>query len=257
MENIDRMKNTFIALLLIVVGVSPAFAQDIIKKINGEEIKAKVLEVSKKEVKYTLYEEPDGVTYVVDKCDVLMIRYKSGRNEIFDQELIDNLYSSSREPIEGLMPNMKYKELKTIYNYRGYTRTLGDKYSPAWTGVASAFVPGLGECINGEWGRGLGKFFGNVALLVTASVCEQRSDIDPSPAWQIELGVSVACYAASLGIEIWSIVDAIRIAKVKNMYEQDLRKLYSFDIDLYPSLYYIDTAQGIQPAAGFTLALKF
>lgn len=99
-----------------------------------------------------------------------------------------------------------------------------------------------------SWGR---------TLLVTASVCEQRSDIDPSPAWQIELGVSVACYAASLGIEIWSIVDAIRIAKVKNMYEQDLRKLYSFDIDLYPSLYYIDTAQGIQPAAGFTLALKF
>ena len=51
--------------------------------------------------------------------------------------------------------------------------------------------------------------------------------------------------------------DAVRVAKVKNMYEQDLRKKYTFDVDFHPSVNYIQTADGIQPTAGLTLALKF
>ena len=62
---------------------------------------------------------------------------------------------------------------------------------------------------------------------------------------------------AQLTIEICAIVDAVRVAKVKNMYEQDLRKQYSFDVDFYPSVNYVQTAGGVRPAAGLTLALKF
>lgn len=233
-----------------------AFAQDLITKKDGTDVEAKVLEVTTNEVKYKLFNEPDGVTYTAKKSELLMIRYESGRKDIFSNSVSD-LYSSNRTPVEGITPNMKYKQLKALYNYKEYTPTLADKHSPAWSGVASFFIPGLGECINNEWGRGLGKFFGNVALMTTANICVQRSYVDYAPAWQIEIGVALACYAAALGLDIWSIVDAVRIAKVKNMYEQDLRQLYTFDVDLYPSVNYIQVGNKIQPTAGFTLAMKF
>ena len=62
--------------------------------------------------------------------------------------------------------------------------------------------------------------------------------------------------ASMLAVDICSIVDAVRVAKVKNMYEYDLyKKLYS--LDLHPSVNYILTPTGTQPTAGFTLALNF
>ena len=65
--------------------------------------------------------------------------------------------------------------------------------------------------------------------------------------------------AGLLAIDICSIVDGVRVAKVKNMYMEDLRKsgYYGLDVDLYPSVNYVHTASGIQPTAGMTLALRF
>ena len=50
-----------------------AFAQDLITKKDGTDIQAKVLEVTTNEVKYRLYEEPNGVTYTSKKSELLMI----------------------------------------------------------------------------------------------------------------------------------------------------------------------------------------
>lgn len=249
------MKKMFIAVLLSVITVS-AFAQDFVTKKNGEDIRAKVLEVTANEVKYKLYDEPDGPSYTVKKSDLLMIRYQSGRNEVFNQQSssASELFYSDREPVEGLRPNMKYKELKHLYDYKEYTSDMADRYSPVWTGVASVFIPGLGECINGEWGRGLGKFFGNVALLTAGSI----ASLEFAYTGLIGYGVSSLVFcSAALGIEIWSIVDAVRIAKVKNMYEQDMKKGYAVKVDLYPSINYIQMGNSLQPAAGFTFALNF
>ena len=63
-------------------------------------------------------------------------------------------------------------------------------------------------------------------------------------------------FTSLLAVDICCIVDAVRVAKVKNMYEYDLyKKLYS--LDLHPSVNYILTPTGTQPTAGFTLALNF
>ena len=251
------MRKLFYVFVSIVISMGAANAQDFITKKNGEDIKAKVLEVTPNEVKYKLYDEPNGVTYTTKKSELLMIRYESGRNEVFNQQSSSSLYYTDREPVENLRPNMKYKELKGLYNYKEYESTFADRYSPGWTGVASAFIPGLGECINGEWGRGLGKFFGNVALTTAANVFVQKSYVDSYPTWQTDIVVGVVCYAAALGLDIWSIVDAVRIAKVKNMYEQDLKKTYAIDVDHYPSIDYIQLASGVQPTTGFTFVVRF
>ncbi len=62
-------------------------------------------------------------------------------------------------------------------------------------GIASGVISGLGQAINGEMGKAAGFFLSNVALgLLTYMVCP---------------------YAAipALGLNIWSIVDAVKNAK--------------------------------------------
>jgi hypothetical protein len=249
------MKKIIYSLIVIVASMSMANAQDLVTKRNGEDIKAKVLEITGDEVKYRLYDEPDGVIYTVNKSDIVMIRYESGRNEIFDQNAISDSYYSEKEPVADIRPDMTYKELKKIYNHKDFTPSSSDRYRPGWTGVASALIPGLGETVNGEWKRGVGKFCGSVVLLTAGSIYERKSHGDDAKGWHI--AVAAACYVGVVGLDVWSIVDAVRIAKVKNMYEQDLRRTYSFNLDLHPSVNFVQMGNTVHPTVGFTLALQF
>lgn len=257
------MKKFFLLFAALASSSVLAIAQDIITNTYGVDIKAKVLEVGINEVKYKLYDEPEGATYIVKKSDILLIRYESGRNEVFNKTPYVADYSSlptysNREPVEGIAPGMEYKELKKLYNPKDYTPVMGDRYSPAWTGVASGFIPGLGECINGEWGRGLLKFAGvaimngvfwGAGLNGTYNYATER--------WHENVFAEIMVMSCSIGIEVWSIIDAVQIAKIKNMYEQDLKKTYSFDMKVYPSINYINAGNTIQPVVGATLALQF
>jgi hypothetical protein len=58
-------------------------ACDLITLKNGEEISAKVLEITSIEVKYKKCDSPDGPLYVVRKSDVFMIKYANGTKEVF------------------------------------------------------------------------------------------------------------------------------------------------------------------------------
>ena len=222
------------ALMLFAVS---AFAQDYVTKRTGEDIAAIVDEVGPDYIRYRLWEEPDGVLYTVNKSDVLLIRYATGRNEGFDQA-----------PSIAVSPSLKYKEMARIYDYRNYTKSVYDQYSPAGSGIASFFIPGLGQMICGEWGRGfawLGGSFG--CYLITALSTAADAPV-----------LTLMCASGLLAIDICAIVDGVRVAKVKNMYMSDLRSAgYAFDVDLYPSINYVKTSTGVQPTAGMTLALRF
>lgn len=215
-----------------------AGAQDFVTKRNGEDIAAIVDEVGPDYVRFRLWDEPDGVTYTMLKNEILMIRYATGRNEVFDQ--MSSL---------AVAPMMKYKEMAKVYDYRLYQKSLYDRYSPAGSGVASFFIPGLGQMICGEWGRGFAWLGGHVGCyMLTGISAIAESDT-----------LVLMSIAGLLAIDICSIVDGVRVAKVKNMYMEDLRKsgYYGLDVDLYPSVNYVHTASGIQPTAGMTLALRF
>lgn len=215
-----------------------AAAQDFVTKRNGEDIPAIVDEVGPDYVRFRLWDEPDGVTYTMLKNEILMIRYATGRNEVFDQ--MSSL---------AVAPMMKYKEMAKVYDYRLYQKSLYDRYSPAGSGVASFFIPGLGQMICGEWGRGFAWLGGHVGCyMLTGISAIAESDT------LVLMGI-----AGLLAIDICSIVDGVRVAKVKNMYMEDLRRsgYYGLDVDLYPSVNYVHTASGVQPTAGMTLALRF
>ena len=159
---------------------------------------------------------------------------------------------------------MKYRELKNLYDAKTYVHQDDDAVNPAWAGVASFFIPGLGQCIAGEWGRGLGFIAADLGLAATA-ICSltlfQVYDTPPgfpaiSAGNAIAIGAGV-CYAL---IDIWSIFDAVKVAKVRNMYEQDLRsQSASLTLQLEPFFAYSQPGYNStnHPAAGVSLKLRF
>ncbi|MBO5876314.1 MAG: hypothetical protein J6Q37_01610 [Bacteroidales bacterium] len=232
------MKRLIMLLSVLAFFAVSAAAQDFVTKRNGEDIAAIVDEVGPDYVRFRLWDEPDGVTYTMLKNEILMIRYATGRNEVFDQ--MSSL---------AVAPMMKYKEMAKVYDYRLYQKSLYDRYSPVGSGIASFFIPGLGQMICGEWGRGFAYLGGHVGCyMLTGISAIAESDT------LVLMGI-----AGLLAIDICAIVDGVRVAKVKNMYMEDLRKsgYYGLDVDLYPSVNYVRTTSGVQPTAGMTLALRF
>jgi hypothetical protein len=67
-------------------------------------------------------------------------------------------------------PRMKYKDLKDTYNPKEYVKSANDPYSPGWSGFASFVLPGLGQVISGETGRGIAFFAGDLAIGVAANL---------------------------------------------------------------------------------------
>ncbi len=64
---------------------SPLFAQDIIFKNDKSEVKAKVLEILDREVKYKKWDFMEGPTYSMRKNEIFMIIYENGSRETFNE----------------------------------------------------------------------------------------------------------------------------------------------------------------------------
>lgn len=151
--------------------------------------------------------------------------------------------------------DMKYRELKKLYDYRDYDPTVVQYHSPVWSGVASLFIPGLGQMVCGSVGRGfayLGGCAGCYVLMYGGFMSGWLAHE------KVLAGVLMtAGCIGSLTLEICAIVDAVRLAKVKNMYENDRRRKHRLDMQLYPSVGCFQTSDGIHATPGMTLAFKF
>lgn len=108
------MKKLFILLVtLVVLNVS---AQDVIVKLNGDELQCKVLEVNKNEVKYKRWSNLDGPTFVEEKSDVFMIKYQNGEKDVFEVKSTHQFGDASAnnfllKPAMGMtVPNLKFEK---------------------------------------------------------------------------------------------------------------------------------------------------
>lgn len=162
----------------------------------------------------------------------------------------------------GHNAKMKYKQLKLIYNYEEYSPAITDRYSPTWSGVASFLLPGLGQMICGEFGRGfafLGGFSGCYSigslLIVSSTGYDEEGNVVHRSHGSAIAGTAI--FTGAMAIYVMSIIDAKRVAIVKNMYEQDLNKTYPLEMKLYPSIDYALIGNTYQPTAGLKLALRF
>ncbi|MFJ1323637.1 hypothetical protein ACILDT_11575 [Capnocytophaga canis] len=82
------MKHIFNLLTISILWVANSYAQDIITTKKGEDIQAKVLEITLKEIKYKKFDNPNSPVYTLLKSDVLLIRYENGSKDIFNEEKI-------------------------------------------------------------------------------------------------------------------------------------------------------------------------
>ena len=62
-----------------------SFAQDVIYKIDGAEIKAKITDITTETIKYKKYEQQDGPIRNILISDVFMIIYENGTREVFKE----------------------------------------------------------------------------------------------------------------------------------------------------------------------------
>lgn len=80
------MKNAIFTFAFCLCLVYILKSQDIIVMETGDEIKAKVLEITLDEIKYKMFNNPDGPTIDVLKKDVFMIKYKNGTKQLFEEQ---------------------------------------------------------------------------------------------------------------------------------------------------------------------------
>lgn len=75
------MKNLFLYVLLFSISLSRA--QDTIRFKNGETKAVKVVEIGTYDIKYVRVDIPDGPNYVIEKKEVISIKYKNGQIDSF------------------------------------------------------------------------------------------------------------------------------------------------------------------------------
>ena len=108
----------------------------------------------------------------------------------------------------------QYKINKTKYDYKSWTYEEGDPYDPGFCGIVSV-VPGAGQMVAHEFGRGAA-FFGGAAGCFSLLFAGFAVEWDYNEA----LGITMMLLGVSgfFAVDIWSIVDATRVAKVNRSY---------------------------------------
>lgn len=237
-----NVRKILVILAIMALNAMALSAQETIIRKDGSSFKGNVLEIDRNSVKYRLSDEPTATVYSIRKSEVLMIEDALGGVDVISE--------------------LKYKDLKRIYNYRDWSREVGGRYSPALMGLCSWIVPGLGQMISGEGARGAGWLAGSVGCAAVAGAgagmyLAYTNDNSLNPGYYgVGMYMAILGAASLVTLDICAIVDAYRVAKVKNLYDQSVRAP-KYSLELHPSVDYIRMADGVQPTAGLSLALKF
>ena len=109
-----------ILFLLTVLSANLSLAQDVITKKSGEDIKAKVLEVTTTEIKFKKSEMPDSPIFSLLKSDVLIVRYENGTKDIFNELPI-------KESPKVIVTEPKQKKIPKDNSIKGNRTSLGMK----------------------------------------------------------------------------------------------------------------------------------
>jgi hypothetical protein len=92
---------------------------DILVLKNGDEVKAKVLEISPIEIKYKKCTMPEGPLYVVKKSDVFMIKYANGTKEVIKSEAAESNNTPTNN-YNGPLKMHSYAILAFVFSLLGF-----------------------------------------------------------------------------------------------------------------------------------------
>lgn len=266
------MKRLFLIVLLAVSASIYADAHDVIVKRNGEKIQAMVMEVNTSSVKYKRMDNPNGPVYICNLSDIQSIAYENGVVEKYGEQ------AREQQRYYTNYNNVRYRDIKGWYNPREYESYAGEPFSPILSGLGSWFIPGLGQCFDGEWGRGIGIMAANVGFAVAELAGLSLTYYYGQPlhyTYDFDAPFSIGAYdpvrsALSFGgtllvatchvaFNIWNIFDAVNIAKVKNLYYLDAsRNSASLNFHFEPELAFSPSSGcRLEPVAGLKLSVSF
>lgn len=123
------MKNRFFTtFMLLLVGVTTAFAQDFIVLKTGSEIKSKIVELTPSEVKYKAFDNLDGPTITIEKSTVFMLRYTNGKTEVVNAITAEKVDNQPVRKVEAAkVDNVEPQPTPSVSNRQELTKTTLDK----------------------------------------------------------------------------------------------------------------------------------
>ncbi|MFV0392645.1 MAG: hypothetical protein ACK5KP_12335 [Paludibacteraceae bacterium] len=285
------MKKSFLLILVFGAFCSYVSAQDTIVLVNGDKLITKVVEMNADIVTYKDFSKLDGVNFMLSTKEISSVHFFNSSVKTFNETPDDDVYindvpvrrndsramtgSPRKHEFEkgysnsdrDMLLNMSYREKKQIYSYKNYRARYDDPYNVAVAGIASYFIPGLGQMISGEVGRGFAFLGGTVGSycvgyiglgLVMGGVGYDYDYYYYDDGLMVAGSImTVVGFLSGLTLNICSIVDAIRVAKVNNMHRQDLmNNQISFQLKPYvgtPNQFSVVKDNPV----GLTLSLNF
>jgi hypothetical protein len=189
-----------ILFIIVVLGLftTTSFAQDIITKKNGEDIAAKISEVTHTEVRYKRFDNLEGPIFSILKSEILMIRYANGTKDIFNEEASQQPADANNVQLPKVSPDTY------TYTFGNPINPVGGKKSAWGAGIASLFIPGLGQFINGDIGGGFLFLGGNIVCNLVRLNAQNDS-------------MALLGLLGGLTVNICSIINAAQIAKRVNI----------------------------------------
>jgi hypothetical protein len=146
----------------------------------------------------------------------------------------------------------QYKINRKKYDYHSFTYQPGDPYNPGIAGFASLLVPGMGQLTSGATARGaafLGGFIGCIAIFaIGAGSYYELDGVTYGGPGLLYLG-----FFGAIAVDLVSVVDAVRVAKVNNLVFRDTRNT-GYSLLLSP---YVGSLNSSTIPVGVSIKLKF
>jgi hypothetical protein len=161
-----------------------------------------------------------------------------------------------------------YHEKAVRYDTHQYVDQDDDPYSPVWAGIASYFVPGAGQMICDETARGLcflGGYVGCATLFVYggAETIDNMLLVNSEPYfprirnYRGPVKMALGLFGMA-GIGLWSVIDAVHVAKVNNMYYWDhFKKTGAIQLEVAPYAESISLCNQVTTPVGLTVKATF
>jgi hypothetical protein len=131
-----KITKTILFIAMMFVYSSLSYSQDMITKKTGEDISAKVLEVTSSEVKYKKTDNLEGPIFSILKSEVLIIRYKNGTKDVFSNAKDANSQTVVTEQTnENDMFSKGKSDAKAFYR--------GNNSGAGWTAAATILTSPL------------------------------------------------------------------------------------------------------------------
>ena len=124
------MNRLLLLFITSMIFVSSVFAQDIIITKNAEKIDAKILEVSKSEIKYKESDNLDGPTFIITTDEIISIIYANGMVINYEHD-INNIKGTNTTELLGRSGNTYFYDGKSM-NEKSYSLFLHENCPDAY-----------------------------------------------------------------------------------------------------------------------------